>query len=309
MLTLEESSQIISHLEARSLLPEFSLTKTRFRHPQRLSRLVTINRTKENKVYLSFSHPLPDFAERWDLSLSGELPAECDIETIKLSLDDFFENDVPEAPPGSPPFETTLKAVQEIINRYSNDAKRANNYELTFEDLVSIGTAKAYEVWLRFGDKPTKEFECLVATSIKHRFDSLLSKHYEARCRAGAEIVSLSDEMSDILPALMSSIDPTAKKEFFDKLDPNERALVETLLEPPEALRRDSYLERLRYEHVKNQLPKSRLPFPKYSLKKISIVTDRPLSELTDAYKRLNTQIPSNAWEELVEAELENETK
>jgi hypothetical protein len=76
MLTSEGANQLIQYLESRGFTPECLETKTRFHYPQRLSRLVTINRTREGTYFVSFSKALDDFADHWKLSSTGELPIE-----------------------------------------------------------------------------------------------------------------------------------------------------------------------------------------------------------------------------------------
>src|ERR1700747_1357977 len=178
-------SAIVSYLEKRGYTPEYSATKTRFSHPQRASRLVSIERLPSSATVIIFLNRLENFAEKWMLSSQGELPIGLSFFEIQEALNDFFVLAKEEAPPGSPPFEVRLKQVSEIIHRYASRNQRAHHYELSYEDLVQIGRYKAYEVWLLYGDKPLGEFQCLVAASLQHRIDSLLAKHYVSKRRAG----------------------------------------------------------------------------------------------------------------------------
>lgn len=295
---------LIKYLEKRGLIPEYGRNKTRFRHPQRLSRIATLARTKMDLCAITFSHPLEEFSEHWCLSPEGELPVGLNTEEIKLTLDDFFQIVEVHPPAGSPPFEQRLQEVKEIIHRYAGRHQRMNNYELSYEDLVQIATIKTYEVYRQFGDKPFYEFQCLVARSIERRFVSLLSKHYVSKCRAGAEVIALTDEMREIISEDPGErISATDWDDYLRKLTRAERVLVEAILRPNPVLRRDNHLETLRYRRVKFQSPKCRIAVPKYHLKKIALASSIPLSELICAYSHLIESIPTKAWNDLIEAE------
>ena len=300
MLHLE--SAIISYLESRGYTPEYSATKTRFRHPQRASRLVSIEKLPNQSLAICFMNAIEAFAEKWQLSSSGELPTGFSLLEIQETLNEFFLVREESAPPNSPPFETRLKEVSEIIHRYAARNKRDHHYELSYEDLVAVGRNKAYEVYLLYGDKPLDQFQCLVASSLQHRIDSLLSKHYVSKRRAGAEVIALSPELTEILPeeGLADWLADTDLSSYVGTLSLAERTLLECILNPSDALRRDSYLEDLRYRTVRAQLPKSRLPLPKFKLAKIAAVTGIPVEELQKAYAALKHNIETDAWNDLI---------
>jgi hypothetical protein len=300
MLHLE--SAVISYLENRGYTPEYSATKTRFRHPQRASRLVSIERLPSQALAICFLNCLEPFADKWELSSQGELPIGLSLLEIQETLDEFFLLTEEKAPPGAPPFELRLKEVDEIIRRYATRLKREHHYELSYEDLLQVGRSKAYEVWLTYGDKPLHEFQCLVAASLQRRIDSLLSKHFVSKRRAGAEVISLSPEMTEILPEehLPDWLAHTDWKSYLDSLSPAQRTLLENVFNPSATLRRDHYIEDLRYRTVRAQLPKSRLPPPKFKIYKIAVVTGVPVEELQKAYAALKNNIETDAWNDLI---------
>jgi len=298
-------SAIVHYLEKRGYTPEFNSTKIRFRHPQRASRLVSIERLPSRALAIVFLNSLEDFAEKWQLSGAGELPIGLSLLEIEEALDDFFLLEERKAPPGSPPFEERLKEVAEILHRYASRNMRNHHYELSYEDLLQVGRCKAYEVYLLYGDKPREEFERLVAASLKHRIDSLLSKHYVSKRRAGAEVIALSPEMGDILPEEESLAGLLTSADFLERTNtllPNQRILLESILNPNAALRRDHYIEDLRYHKVRDQLPKSRLLLPKFQLAKIAEVTGLPVEELKKAYDLLKESIDTDAWDDLIQS-------
>jgi hypothetical protein len=304
-------AEITAYLEKQKLQPEYAQNnKIRFRHPQKLSRVLTLHQVRQGEVVLSFAHALPEFAERWSLSSTGELPLNLEAGAVWEALDDFFEVVFGDPPPGSPPFEKRMGEVEEVIKRYANNHKRANNYELNYEDLVAIGKEKAYEVYIRFGDKPTYEFQCLVARSIERKFDSLLSKHYQSKCRGpaavgGADVIALTDEMTEVLPS-MHPEEIVMKEEweaYLGTLTPTERLLLKSVITPPESLRLDRALDDLRYQRVKDQQPQARLLPPKgYALRKLALATAKSENELKIALAHLIETNPSTAWAELVES-------
>jgi hypothetical protein len=296
-------SAIINYLEKRGYTPEYNATKIRFRHPQRASRLVSIEQLPSSALAIVFLNCLEIFAEKWRLSSEGELPANLSLLKIQEALDDFFRLKEEQPPPGSPPFPERLKEVAEILHRYASRNQRSHHYELSYEDLLQIGRLKAYEIYLLYGDKPRYEFQCLVASSLGRRIDSLLSKHYVAKRRSGAEVISLSPEMTDILPeeSLPDSPLGTDWLEYLQTLPPTQQILLESILNPNHALRRDHYLEDLRYRRVRAQLPKSRLAPPKFKLEKIAAVTGLPVEELRKAYDTLKENIDTNAWDDLIQ--------
>ena len=299
MLHLE--SAIISYLEGRGYSPEYSATKTRFRHPQRASRLVSIEPLSNRSLAICFLNALEPFTEKWQLSSQGELPIGLSLLEIQETLDEFFLLTEENAPPGAPPFEIRLKEVSEIIHRYAARNKRDHHYELSYEDLVAVGKNKAYEVYLLYGDKPVSEFQCLVAASLQRRIDSLLSKHYVSKRRAGAEVIALSPELSEVLPeeGLPDWLTRVDLPSYYGTLSPAQQAILECIFNPSDALRRDSYLEDLRYRTVRSQLPKSRLPSPRLKIDKIAAVTGIPVEELQKAYAALKP-IEPNAWNDLI---------
>jgi hypothetical protein len=297
-------SAVVRYLEGKGYTPEYSATKTRFRHPQRASRLVSLERLTNQTLAVYFTNCLESFAEKWRLSSQGELPTGFSLLEIQKTLDDFFLLEEEKAPPGSPPFEVRLKEVSEILHRYASRNKRDHHYELSYEDLVQIGRSKVYEVWLHYGDKPLGEFQCLVARSLQRRIDSLLSKHYVSKRRSGAEIVSLSPEMTEVLPE-ESFLDPLADADWLGyaaNLLPAQRILLEHILNPPAILRRDCYIEDLRYRTVRAQFPKSRLLSPKFNLAKIAEVTGLPVEELKKAYDTLQSTIETDAFNDLIQS-------
>jgi hypothetical protein len=87
---------------------------------------------------------------------------------------------------------------------------------------------------------------------------------------------------------------------YIAALPPAQRLLLENIVNPPAALRRDHYLDNLRYHTVRAQLPKSRLIPPKFTLEKIATVTGLPVEELQKAYATLRTTIETDAWNELI---------
>jgi hypothetical protein len=303
MLPLE--SAVVSYLERKGYVPEYSASKTRFRHPQRASRLVSLERLTNQVLAICFVNSLEPFSEKWRLSPTGELPINLSISEIQESLDDFFYLEEEKAPPGSPPFETRLKEVAEILHRYALRNRRDHHYELSYEDLLQVGRSKTYEIYLQYGNKPLQEFQCLVATSLQHRIDSLLSKHYVSKRRAGAEVIALSPEMMEVFPEEGSSEGFTADLlGYTTTLPPSQKTLLETILNPSATIRRDHYIEDLRYRRVRAELPKSHLPPPKFKVKKIAEVTGLPVEELQKAYATLKANIETDAWTDLI---LENE--
>src|ERR1700746_2590771 len=114
---------VISYLEKRGYTPEYSASKTRFRHPQRASRLVSIERLTNSALAICFLNCSELFAEKWRLSSEGELPTGLSLLKIIEALDDFFLLTEEKAPPGSPPFEVRLREVTEIIHRYASRNK------------------------------------------------------------------------------------------------------------------------------------------------------------------------------------------
>jgi hypothetical protein len=297
-----QESAVVSYLEKKGYNPEYSATKIRFRHPQRASRLVSIERLPNQALAICFLNCLEPFTEKWTLSSQGELPIGFSLLEIQKVLDEFFLLQEEKAPLGSPPFEIRLKEVSEIIHRYASRNRRDHHYELSYEDLVAIGRNKAYEVWLLYGDKPLEEFQCLVAASLQRRIDSLLSKHYVSKRRAGAEVISLSPEMTEILPeeGLADWLPNADWLDYLATLRPAQRILLENIVNPSAALRRDHYLDNLRYRSVRAQLPKSRLPPPKFKIDKIAAVTGLPVEELQQAYETLKTNIDTDAWNDLI---------
>ncbi len=295
-------SAVISYLEKRGYIPEYSSTKTRFRHPQRASRLVSIERLPSSVLVICFLNCGESFAEKWELSSQGELPTGLSLLEIIETLEDFFLLVEEKAPPGSPPFEVRLAEISDIIHRYASRNQRNHHYELSYEDLVQIGRSKAYEIWLRYGDKPPEEFQCLVAAAIQRRIDSLLSKHYVSKRRAGAEVIALSPEMTEILPeeGLADWLTNADWLGYAATLPPAQRILLENLLNPSAALRRDHFVDDLRYRSVRAQFPKSRLLLPKFKIDKIAQVTGLPVKELQEAYDTLKINIETDAWNDLI---------
>jgi hypothetical protein len=295
---------LVNYLEQKGLLPEYSPNKTRFRHPQRLSRVVIISSSAPRGFSVSFSQAPEEFSENWGLSPEGEIPIHYGLEETKTILDDFIRVALETPPANAAPFEERLKQVEEVINRYAQRHQRCNNYELGYDDLRAVAMEKAYAVWLHYGDKPKYEFQCLVVRSIERRFSSLLSRYYVSKRRAGAEVVNLSDEMGDLIPeplAEIEKINPSNWEEYLNTLSLSERALIESVLHPPPVLLRDNLLNGLRFNRVNNQSPKSRIPLPKYNLKKIAAVTAQSTKDLRAAYDKLTTLIPNQAWDDLIE--------
>jgi Asp-tRNA(Asn)/Glu-tRNA(Gln) amidotransferase C subunit len=301
MITDYTETDIIDYLESRGLQPEFSPNKTRFRHPQRLSRIAIINHNKGKAFTLRFSNPMFEFIDRWKLSPEGELPVGIEMEELKVILDDFFFIE-PNNTNWALTFEERLPEIKEILQRHATRQQRTNNYELSYEDLYQIASIKAYEIYCQYGDKPTFEFQCLISRSIERRIASLLSKHYVSKCRT-MEMVSLSTEMGDIIPEILQNneLDPADWEEYTEKLNKNERILLESVIHPSPVLRRDNFIENLRFKHIKAQSPKKRIPLPKYKLNKIARVSDISVEELETAYTNLSSTIKSSAWEELIE--------
>jgi hypothetical protein len=294
-------TDIIDYLENRGLQPEFSPNKTRFRHPQRLSRIAIINHSKGGTFTLRFSNPVFEFIDRWKISPEGELPINIGLEDLKVILDDFFFIE-PNNKTWPLSFEERLPEIKEIIHRHATRQQRSNNYELSYEDLYQISLIKAYEIYCQYGDKPTFEFQCVVSRSIERRIASLLSKHYVSKCRT-MEVVSLSTEMGDMIPEITQNreLDPADWEEYTQKLNKNERILLESVIHPSPALRRDNLIENLRFKHIKAQAPKKRIPSPKYKFNKIARASDISVEELETAYTNLSSTIKSSAWEELLE--------
>src|ERR1700747_1026184 len=83
-------SAIVSYLEKRGYTPEYSATKTRFSHPQRASRLVSIERLPSSATVIIFLNCLENFAEKWMLSSQGELPIGLSFFEIQEDLNKFF---------------------------------------------------------------------------------------------------------------------------------------------------------------------------------------------------------------------------
>jgi hypothetical protein len=297
---------LTTYLERRGLQPEYAQSKIRYRHPQRLSRILTLYQIKNGEVLLSFAHALPEFTEMWNLSTEGELPLNLEEDEVYEALDDFFEIVFENPPPGSLPFEVRLKEVDEIIRRVARRRECDGNYEINYTDLIAIGQQKAYEVYIRFGDKPTYEFQCLVKRSIERKFNSLLSKHYRAQCRVGATVTALTDEMTEVLTleAPEEIVTKEEWNEYLESLTPTERLLMKCVIHPTDSLRAEKALDQLRYERIKAQQPKSRLTPPKYRLRKLALSTSKSENELKIAIAHLIETRPSTStvWDELVES-------
>jgi len=306
--------EITSYLEKKGLTIEYASEKIRFRHPHKLSRILTLSALKDGKVRLSFAHALPEFVEMWNIAPTGELPLNLGLAEVYEALDDFFEVVFEDPPPGSPPFEERMKELDELINRISRKRQLYDNpehYELNYDDLVAMATEKAYEVYIRFGDKPTFEFQCLVARSIERKFDSLFNKHFKSKCRFGAGLpVALTDEMLEVRRSAKLEEDEEDEEivtkeefnEYLDTLPPVERLLMKSVYYPTDSLREEEALNRLRYERIKAQSPKSRITIAKYRLRKLALSTDKSENELKIALANLVKTNPSAAWDELVES-------
>ena len=313
-------SEITAYLERQGLVPDYGQNTIRFHHLQKPSRrILTLHQLKDGEVRLSFAHALPEFEERWSLSATGELPLNFVTEEVWEALDDFFEIVHSDPPPGSLPFEERLREVDDIIKRIANKHKRAGNYELTYEDLVSIETQKTHEVYLRFGDKPTYDWQSLVKVSIENKCRSLLSKHFESKCRGPVEregpdgpervdrTTALTDEMIEVLPATPLEETAMPADEVEVALDsvanPVERLLLKSLVRPTKSLQVEQALDELRYQRIKDQHPKARLlPPKKYTLEKLALSTSKSENELKLALDRLIEKNPTEAWEDLIES-------
>jgi len=313
--------EIIAYLEKQRLQPEYAQNnKIRFRHPAKLSRVLTLDPGKNGEVRLSFSHALPEFEERWSLSPRGELPLNFEIDVVFEALDDFFEIEFPEPPVGSPAFEERLAEVESHIKQRANNRKykRLNHYELNPDELMAIARAKTHEVYLKFGDKPTYEFQSIVIRSVERKFNSLLSKHYESKCRGPVEMegpdgpervertMALTDEMSERLASMKPEETTTPTDEVdacLESLPPVERLLVKSIVRPTASEQIDRALDELRYQRVKNQKPNSRLlPPKKITLRKLALSTSKSENELKIALANLIEKHPDKAWDELVES-------
>jgi hypothetical protein len=275
-MTVEE---VVAYLEAKKLSPHYINNRTKFKHPKRLWRTVSLQRTHENKASLTFSNSLPGFADSWNLSAEGELPLNLDPEVVKEALDDFFEIVFVEPPPGSPSFEQCWGEVKEVVRKLAVRYKRPN-YEMSFGDLVAIECAKVHEIWLRSGNLPAKDFRRLVISSVTHVFESLLTKHYCVERRSEAETVALTDELKEMLPAPKPmEVNREEWDDYLSTLSPTAAALLNAIINPTEALCRDIQLDWLRYLHVKEQFPSARIGIPRYRLDHLSLVVHVPVEE------------------------------
>lgn len=311
------SLEIINYLENKGYTSEGTVAKMRFRHPQRPSRVVTVIRTGPIASKLTFTHPLPAFAAKWQLSAAGDLPRGKSRQEIREVLDDFFRITPKTPPAGAVPFEERLPEVLDIINRIALRNQRANHYELGYDDLVATCKIKAYECWQLYGDKPTYEFQSLVSKSCQHKVDSLLSKHYKSKRRAGAETVQFAPEMADLIPEerVIDRLEHADRNGFIERLSPAQQIILHTILEDEEglslrerailkALRRTLQINLLRYARVKAQSPKSRLPEPRWQLKKIALVSGFSLESLREALSSVKTLIDPKRfadWKSLFE--------
>jgi hypothetical protein len=283
------------------LSPHYVKNRTKFKHPQRLSRTVSLQRTHENKASLTFSNSLPEFADFWNLSPEGEIPLNLDHEVVKEALDDFFEIVFDDPLPGSPPFVQRWGEVKEVVGKLAVRYQRPN-YEMSFDDLFAIAFAKVHEIWSRSGNLPAKDFRCLVISSVTHAFQSLLTKHYCAESRSEAETVALTDELKEILPAPKPmEVNREEWDDYLSTLSPTAAALLDAIINPPEVLCRDYDLDRLRYRKVKMQCPSARIPIPRYRLDHLSLVVHVPVEELRAALSDLKRLIPAMAWDDLIE--------
>lgn len=290
--------QLVKFLESKGLQPEYTRRGIKFRHPQKLSRSVII-REKEDALLLSFFHALPDFSKNWNLSPEGELPNIGNGTHVQEALEDFFRVTEITPPSEAPPFLNRLQEVIGTIRRYAKKHQR-NNYALGYEDLVSIGTSKTYELWLRFGDKPPREFHALVSSAIQNQFSDLLTKHLVVK-RRSHNAIPLTTELEDTLPeSIHETLDQEQWSEYLNTLSLQERALIDSIIHPSDSLCRDNYLNQLRYNRVKSQFPKARIPMPRYHLNKISLTTALPEPELKTALDHLSKLTPTHAWEELI---------
>jgi hypothetical protein len=220
---------------------------------------------------------------------------------VKEALDDFFEIVFVDPPPGSPPFVQRWGEVKEVVGKLAVRYQRPN-YEMSFDDLVAIACAKVHEIWSRFGNLPAKDFRFLVISSVTHVFKSLLNKHYCSESRSEAETVALTDELKEILPAPKPmEVNREEWDDYLSTLSPTAAALLNAIINPPEVLRRDSYLDRFRYLHVKKQLPSARIRIPRYRLDRLSLAVHVPVEELRTALSDLKRLIPAMAWDDLIE--------
>jgi hypothetical protein len=181
-MTVEE---VIAYLEAKGLSPDYTKNRTKFKHPQRLSRTVSIQRTHENKASLTFSNSLPGFADSWNLSPEGELPQNLDHEVVKEALDDFFEIVFGDPPPGSPSFEQRWGEVKEVVRRLAVRYQRPN-YEMSFDDLFAIAFAKVQGFCRATGTYQRRIFVFWLSALLR-MYSNLFSKSIIA-ARAGLKL-------------------------------------------------------------------------------------------------------------------------
>jgi hypothetical protein len=257
---------LLSLVDSHGIPPEVKLTSQYYRHPQYPSRCLIVE-LNEGKPYLRFSKVPAPFVTRWELDREGAWRKGEDPTPV---IEDFFKLDVQVPPQGAPSFETVLEWCTPIALRLANRFKRDRHYELNDQDLFQYAVLKIRECWLDCGDKPREEFERIVSTSIWHRFESLLSKHYVTQSRRVEEIVSITDDNIDMMPgewdtAFVDREETDALEEAMYGLNECEKDVVRQIRCPHPIILQCLRVDIARYNHLRHSGVK-RLVQPRINL-------------------------------------------
>lgn len=270
------------------------MTARYYRHPQFPSRCLILE-FNDGNPYLRFSKVSPEFAAKWELDKNGVFNQPGRSHEI---VEDFFRVEEQSPPPGAPPFNEILEACRPIVDRLANRFKRDRHYELNREDLTQIAILKVRECWLYDGNKPIEEFQRIVSTSIWHKFESLLSKHYVTQSRSGPEVISITDDNIEMMPGeedakhlerdeldkLEEQLRTVEQK--FGGLSPIEKDIIREIHRPSPLTQQTFKIEVLRHNHLRRKGIR-RLPQPRINILLMSRFTPYTESQLQSAYNEL----------------------
>jgi hypothetical protein len=284
---------LLGQLESKGIPPEVRMTARYYRHPQFPSRCLILE-LNDGNPYLRFSKVPADFSTSWQLDKNNTYKGD----QFESLINDFFKVESQEPPPGAPPFEVVLEACRPIVDRVANRFKRDRHYELNRDDLTQIAILKVRECWLYDGNKPIEEFQRIVSTSIWHKFESLLSKHYVTQSRAAAEVISITDDNIEMMPGEEDA--RHVERDELDKLEerlrdiearvgglsPIEKAIIREIHRPSPLIQQTFKIEVLRHNHLRRRGVR-RLSAPRINILLMSRFTQYSEDELKNAYQQL----------------------
>lgn len=294
---IENLSWVFSYLEdEKKVNCEYHNKFTIYRHPQYASRCLIVDDNRGDYDYLIRCVKVTDaFRDKWDIEDDNIFPYSGDKQAMQEMFDDFFQLEDLLVYNSQYTFEEAHAECKQIICTLCSRYACNKNYELNTEDLYSVATTKMYECWLLYSDKPMPEFKKLVARCVLNKFKSMFSKHFFVQTRASGDLVPIDDVMEEKLPA-----PPSTKSPFYSKYSKGdledvmltwgeqEKYLINQVLDPHPLVRRDFWLQTLRYNQIIKHSNKRRIINPKIRLsvlERLSVFSGQQLKNAVDTIK------------------------